>query len=93
MVVRIKLLSPLECKGHTLLQLLQRGFYRMLTIILMAKKKTETNIPHDCSNRGEIYVPLLLKVKFLLFYFLKLMIMGNLGVSHKFNSTSAQIHH
>ena len=31
MVVRIKLLSPLECKGHTLLQLLQRVFCRMLT--------------------------------------------------------------
>ena len=32
MVVRIKLLSLLECKGHTLLQLLQRVHYRMLTI-------------------------------------------------------------
>ena len=58
MVVRIKLLSPLECKGHTLLQLLQRGLYRMLTIFLMAKEKTETKIPHErllirgenCSN-------------------------------------------
>ena len=57
MVVRIKLLSPLECKGHTLLQLLQRGLYQRLTLILMAKK-TETKIPHErllirgenCSN-------------------------------------------
>lgn len=47
MVVRIKLLSPLECKGHTLLQLLQRGLYQRLTLILMAKEKTETKIPHE----------------------------------------------
>ena len=53
MVVRIKLLSPLECNSHTLLQLLQRGLYQRLILILMAKKKTETKIPHDCSNRGE----------------------------------------
>ena len=54
------MVSNCECKGHTLLQLLQRVFCRMLTIILMAKKKTETKIPHDCSNLGEIYVSVLL---------------------------------
>lgn len=57
MVVRIKLLSPLECKGHTLLQLLQRGLYQRLTLILMAKKKTETKLPHEhLLIRGETLI-------------------------------------
>ena len=57
MVVRIKLLSPLERKGHTLLQLLQRVFCRMLTLILMAKEKTETKLPHEhLLIRGETLI-------------------------------------
>ena len=57
MVVRIKLLSPLECKGHTLLQLLQQVLYQTLTLILMAKKKTETKLPHErLLIRGETLI-------------------------------------